>query len=82
MERRLKQWWNEYDLCVFCAELIVRHQWGERDSGWGVDLDKHRRWGVGRIFLIHGREFTVESESWPWTERRHLERGARPKPRK
>lgn len=45
MERSLKQWWNEYDLCVFCAEaeLIVRHQWGERDSGWGVDLDKHRR---------------------------------------
>lgn len=37
MGRRLKQWWNECDLCV-CAEteLIVRQQCGERETQAGV----------------------------------------------
>lgn len=60
----------------------MRHQYGERDSSWSVDLDKHRRMGVERIFLIDGREFIVEFASWPWTERRRMERDARPKPMK
>lgn len=42
--------------------------WGKGDSSWGVDLDKPKRWGVERIFLIDGREFIVGFESWPWLE--------------